>query len=278
LPGDNLRKNIGPAALAQPFKHPAAPRRIMRNFRDSDTMSDDRAVHVQEALARLANPADAAFLQRYFKTGPGDYAEGDRFLGIRVPALRALARTRRGLPLGELRALLNSPWHEARLLALLVLVHQYERASADQRALIHQTYLTERAHVNNWDLVDLSAPTLVGRHLFELSGPDREQKARSVLAELAGSASLWDRRIAMLATQYFIRQGQFDLTLYVAEILLHDEHDLIHKAVGWMLREVGKRDRAREEAFLRRHYREMPRTMLRYAVEKLPDRLSFLGL
>jgi 3-methyladenine DNA glycosylase AlkD len=216
-------------------------------------------------LRELGDPDDAAFLQRYFRTGPGEYGEGDRFLGIRVPAVRKLVRAYRGTPLDEVAALLRSEWHEARLLALLLLVDAYGRGDGATREAVYRLYLASTPYINNWDLVDTSAPHVVGAHL--------EAGDRGELDRLARSGSLWERRIAMLATQHFIRRGEFVTALRIAEALVGDPHDLIHKAVGWMLREVGNRDRAAEEAFLRRHQRTMPRTMLRYAIEKFPPEL-----
>lgn len=214
-------------------------------------------------LRALASPEDARFLQGFFKTGPGQYGEGDRFLGIRVPVLRRVARAHRGLPLPDALALLRSEFHEARLVALLVLVDAYTRGDEAARQRIYEAYLEHARFVNNWDLVDLSAPSIVGGHLLE-----RDQ---GVLDRLAGSALVWERRIAVLAAGSFIRAGRYEPTLRLARRLLDDSHDLIHKATGWMLREVGKRDRAVLETFLAAHYRAMPRTMLRYAIEKLPE-------
>lgn len=222
---------------------------------------------VRRDLRALANPADAVFLQRFFRTGPGEYGAGDRFLGIRVPATRRLARQYRLLPRADVDRLLASPWHEARLLALLLLVAQYRRADADGRAAIHRLYLAHTHRVNNWDLVDLSAEHLVGAHLAATGA------GTALLERLARSDMLWERRIAMLATFHTIKRGDFEPALRIAGLLLNDPHDLIHKAVGWMLREVGNRDRARAEAFLRPHYRQMPRTMLRYAIERFPEPL-----
>ncbi|NNF56676.1 MAG: DNA alkylation repair protein [Rhodothermaceae bacterium] len=219
------------------------------------------------ALHTRADPDKACHALRFFKTGPGEYGEGDQFLGIRMPPLRDLARTFQPLPLGEIRGLLTSPWHEARMLALLVMVRQYKAARRDPAArdTLHRLYLDHTAHVNNWDLVDSSAPHLVGAHLR----PDD----RALLDRLAASSLLWDRRIAIIATFSFIRQGEFGDAFRIAEMLLADEHDLIHKAVGWMLREVGKRSQEAEESFLRMHYARMPRTMLRYAIERFPEPL-----
>ena len=212
-------------------------------------------------LRALGDPEDARFLQRFFKTGQGEYGEGDVFLGIRVPATRQLARKYRELPLSEIRKLLHAKEHEARLLALILLTHQYQRADHDLQQKIFEFYLAHTARINNWDLVDVSAPNIVGAHLY--------LRDKSLLDELALSTSLWERRIAILATAYFIKRGEYAVTLRIARRLLKDEHDLIHKAVGWMLREVGNRDRDVLLGFLDRHYRAMPRTMLRYAIEKL---------
>jgi 3-methyladenine DNA glycosylase AlkD len=222
------------------------------------------AARIEARLREMGSEADATFLQRYFRTGPGEYGEGDRFLGIRVPALRALVREYRGVSLDQTAALLRSGWHEARLLALLLLVDAYRRGDEQTREAAYRLYLDNTRYVDNWDLVDSSAPHVVGAHLAT--------RDRGMLDRLARSPVLWERRIAILATQQFIRLGDFSTTLRIAEVLVDDGHDLIHKAVGWMLREVGERDRAAEEAFLRRHHRTMPRTMLRYAIEKFdPD-------
>jgi len=218
---------------------------------------------LRREISGLSNPETAIFLQRFFKTGPGQYGEGDRFLGIRVPQLRSLVPHSRDLPLDAVLELLHSPWHEERLLALLLLVDRYRRGGAEVRDEIHCAYLANTRHVNNWDLVDTSAEHLVGAHL----NPDR----LGLLEDLARSESVWERRIAMIATFHWIKRGEFRPTLLIATSLVRDAHDLIHKAVGWMLREIGKRDRATEDAFLRIHYRSMPRTMLRYALEHYPD-------
>ena len=213
----------------------------------------------------LGKPARAAVNQWYFKTGPGQYAEGDRFLGLDVPTLRSLAREYQSLSVRGATALLKSPWHEERLLALLILVRQYAAGTPAERTVIHRLYLRRTKHINNWDLVDLSAAQIVGAHL----GAGK----RTLLVRLAGSADLWERRIAMLATYHYIKRGEFRDALRIAELLVNDAHDLIHKAVGWMLREIGKRDRAAEEAFLHVHAPHMPRTMLRYAIERFPETL-----
>ncbi|HEX8692277.1 MAG TPA: DNA alkylation repair protein [Longimicrobium sp.] len=228
-------------------------------------MPQSTATQIIARLTELGDPGHARFVQGYFRTGPGEYGEGDRFLGIRIPQLRELARELRGLPLADAAELLRSPWHEARLLALLVLADGYGRADEAGREAIYRLYLDSTRLINNWDLVDSSAPQVVGAHL--------EKRDRGILDTLARSESLWERRIAILATQHFIRKNDFATTLRIAEILVHDPHDLIHKAVGWMLREVGKRDQAALEEFLRRHCRTMPRTMLRYAIERFPPEL-----
>lgn len=214
-------------------------------------------------LRPLASPTDAGFLQRFFKTGPGEYGAGDRFIGIRVPVLRRLAKEFRLLPRREVTRLLHSPIHEERLLALLLLVDGYRRGEETAREKIYALYLKNLDCVNNWDLVDSSAPYIPGRHL--------EHRSRDVLFQWVGSKNLWHRRVAMLATLHFIRARDFSDALRLAEQLRDDEHDLMHKAVGWMLREIGKRDEAVLQAFLDRHAARMPRTMLRYAIEKFSE-------
>ncbi len=215
---------------------------------------------------RAASSARRAAVNRwFFKTGPGDYGEGDRFLGIAVPDLRRVARTYADLPRNDVLRLLRSKWHEERLLALLVLVQQYARADERGRRALHRLYLGNTRWINSWDLVDASAAQIVGAHL--------EQGERILLRRLARSKSVWERRIAMIATSHYIRNGDFADAFAIAEMLVKDEHDLIQKAVGWMLREIGNRDRQAEERFLRRHARTMPRTMLRYAIEKFPEPL-----
>jgi 3-methyladenine DNA glycosylase AlkD len=218
---------------------------------------------IQDELAALGDPQVAEHSQRYFKTGPGEYGEGDRFRGIRVPVLRKLAQRHKAIRLADVETLLHSPFHEDRLLALLILVRQFGRVGSQAQEKIYNLYLSNTRYINNWDLVDSSAGYIVGAYLL-----DRD---RSPLVELARSSLLWERRIAIIATSYFIGQNQFAETLKVARVLLTDREDLIHKAVGWMLREIGQRDQATEEAFLREHYRQMPRTMLRYAIEKFPE-------
>lgn len=214
-------------------------------------------------LETRTNPQEAAFLQRFFKTGPGQYGEGDRFRGIRVPALRSLAKAHERLEIPEVLDLLHSDFHEDRVVALLILIHIYRRSDEAGKAHIYRLYLDHTRLINNWDLVDVSAEHIVGDWLLH--------RRRADLTRLAKSAELWERRIAILATFRFIKAGELDETFRIARLLLRDRHDLIHKAVGWMLREAGKRDLAAEEAFLATHYKDMPRTMLRYAIERFPE-------
>jgi 3-methyladenine DNA glycosylase AlkD len=221
------------------------------------------AKDAQDKLRKLADPALAASATRFFKTGPGEYGENDVFLGLRAATLRQLAREHQKMPLDEVESLLQSPVHEDRALALLILVRIVTRAPDSIRKQVYDLYLASTRFVNNWDLVDLSAPPLVGGYLVD--------KSRKPLVDLARSQSLWERRIAIVATQHFIRQNDFADTLKIAELLLRDDEDLIHKAVGWMLREVGKRDQPTLEKFLGEHYRQMPRTMLRYAIERFAE-------
>ena len=218
---------------------------------------------VHKRMRALADPARAANLARFFKTGPGDYAEGDKFLGITVPQTRGVLREVITLPFTDTLKLLQSPWHEERLLALLLLVARMRKADNAEQTRIYEAYLGHTGYINNWDLVDLSARDIVGLYLA--------QRPRTVLDTLVLSTHLWERRIAVVATFYFIGRGEFDDSVRVARALLGDKHDLIHKAVGWMLREIGKRDRAVLETFLRAHATEMPRTMLRYAIEHFPE-------
>jgi 3-methyladenine DNA glycosylase AlkD len=219
---------------------------------------------VRKAVRRLADPAKAAVLRRFFKTGPGEYGEGDRFLGLTVPKIRGLIREFMEAPLPVVRGLIASSIHEERLLGLLLLVERYRRGDASECEIAYRLYLRSFPHINNWDLVDATAEHIVGAHLA--------RRTATPLLAWARSKHVWTRRVAIVSTFHLIRQNRFVETLAVAKLLLRDPHDLIHKAVGWMLREVGKRDRAAEERFLRRHYRKMPRTMLRYAIERFPER------
>ncbi|MDP2929527.1 MAG: DNA alkylation repair protein [Candidatus Omnitrophota bacterium] len=219
--------------------------------------------NIKRALRRHQNKAKAKVLRRFFKTDPGEYAEGDIFLGVTVPVLRKLAKQFQGLKLKSVVELLRSPIHEERLLALLMLILEYRKSDADHKSRIYRIYLENTRYINNWDLVDATAKHIIGDFLRD--------KDKGILYELAGSLSLWDRRIAILSTFHFIENDQFEETLKIARLLVSDRHDLIHKAVGWMLREVGKRDLGTEEKFLKRHHKIMPRTMLRYAIEKFPE-------
>ncbi|MBI4022699.1 DNA alkylation repair protein [Candidatus Berkelbacteria bacterium] len=254
---------------------------------------------VQRALQALASPERAISSAWFFKTGPGQYGEGDEFLGVAVPEQRKIARQFRELPLSQIARLLASKIHEHRLTALLILVDQFERAMRDQllgRTLrveprsIVEFYFEHLDRVNNWDLVDSSAPQILGTWLLVARPGDTPgvkgrytpgvKEGRKILYKLARSKSLWDRRIATISTAAFIKQHDFSDTLKIAEMLVHDPHDLIQKAVGWMLREVGNRDQQVEEEFLDRYAAAMPRTMLRYAIEKFPhdSRTHYMSL
>ena len=218
---------------------------------------------LRKRIKSLANSEVAKTNAWFFKTGKGEYGEGDKFAGLRVPVQRKIAREFSDLTYSELKRLLDSKVHEERLIALLVLVDRYLRSDQDQKEKIFKFYLDNSNGINNWDLVDLSAPKIIGEHLIN--------KDRKILFKLAESENLWERRIAILSTLAFIRRDDFKTTLQIADILLEDEHDLIHKAVGWMLREVGKRNLKVEEDFLKSRYKKMPRTMLRYSVEKFTE-------
>jgi len=222
------------------------------------------AASTQRELAALASPTDAANLQWFFKTGPGEYGAGDIFRGIRVPALRQLAPRYDALPMRELLRLLRAKFHEDRLFALLLLVRQFERGDEADKRRILNIYLRRTRYINNWDLVDLSAPNIVGAWVAA-------HGSCGLLEKLVRSPLLWERRIAMVASFALIRQNRHAPTLALARKLLRDPEDLLHKATGWMLREVGKRDKAALCAFLGRHAAAMPRTMLRYAIERFPE-------
>jgi len=218
---------------------------------------------LEKDIQNAADPKRAIICRSFFKTGPGQYGEGDIFIGITVPALRNLCRKYHGLSLAETERLLKSPVHENRLAALLILTEQFHRGSGKNRKEIHELYLRNLKSVNNWDLVDASASVLVGHYL--------EDKVRTVLYRLA-DGGLWERRVAVVATFHFIKKHDFKDTLKLCERMMTDTEDLMHKAMGWMLREVGKRDTAALEKFLSRHCKVMPRTMLRYAIEKFPEK------
>jgi len=220
---------------------------------------------VFSALKRSANPQKAKNLSRFFKTGVGEYGEGDKFLGIVVPIQRTIVKKFYSqITLNDVAELLHDPHHECRLTALLILVAKYKKVPDEEREKIVKIYLDNTRFINNWDLVDLSARDIVGEYFF--------RRNKEILFKLTKSKSLWERRIAVLATFYFIAKNQFDDSLKIAEILLKDKHDLIHKAVGWMLREIGKRNQTVEEEFLKKYYKTMPRTMLRYAIERFDEK------
>ena len=227
-------------------------------------------LEIQERVRREANPKVASQLPRFFKTGPGQYGEGDIFLGIRMPDLRRLAKAFEYVPVPILRLLLASPYHEERMLALLLLIRKFEKGDERARERICSLYLGNTKHINNWDLVDVSAPHITGAYL--------QDKDKAPLYELARSSMLWERRISMVATFHDIRRHHFDDAFAISALLLTDKEDLIHKAAGWMLREIGKRNASVLDRFLIRYYRKMPRTMLRYAIEKFSEdkRLAYL--
>ncbi len=237
------------------FKSTDVPRSITRL----------RAADICNRLQVLGDREKAQVLQRFFKTAQRQYGEGDVFVGLRVPDIRKLAKEYQTLPLSEIIQLLQSSIHEARLLALLILVRAYTQGDSSLQEQIYNLYLQNTRFFNNWDLVDASAEHIIGYHL--------RSRDRSPLHVLAASNLLWDRRISIMATFHYIKRGEFAETLHIAELLLRDPEDLIHKAVGWMLREIGKRDHRTEEEFLKAHYKTMPRTMLRYAIEKFPEKL-----
>jgi 3-methyladenine DNA glycosylase AlkD len=218
------------------------------------------ASFILQELLSVADPERAAFLQRFFKTGKGQYAEGDVLLGIAVPLTRDIVKRSPALPLAEIRQLIRSEYHEARLAGFLFLVKQFEKATEAERKKIFDFYLQNARRANNWDLVDVTCRDVIGLYLLDKTD-------RMALYRLAGSDCLWEQRIAIVSTWTFIKHHQFDDTLALAEKLLHHPHDLLHKAVGWMLREVGKKDKDTLRDFLDAHHTTMPRTMLRYAIE-----------
>lgn len=222
-----------------------------------------RLIELRKKIKSLGSPEVSKTMKWFFKTGKGDYGEGDVFAGLKVPTQRKLASEFRDLSFVDLKVLLNSPVHEERLISLFILIDKFAKSTEKEQQVIFKFYLKNRRGVNNWDLVDLSAPKIIGKYLLE--------KDKSLLFKFAVSKNLWDRRIAILSTYEFIRNENYETTLKIAVILLEDKHDLIHKAVGWMLREIGKRNLMVEENFLKIHYKKMPRTMLRYAIEKFPE-------
>lgn len=231
-----------------------------------ESLQKGEAGVIRSELKALADPAKAVVSARFFKTGPGEYGDGDRFLGVAVPKIRSVVKAHRNAPLQEIRELMRSAFHEERLTALLILVERYRRGDRSQKKEIYDLYLASTVYINSWDLVDLTAQHIIGDYL--------KAKDTSVLTRLALSKNLWDRRIAMLSTYHFIRRGDSREALRIAELLLQDSHDLIHKAVGWMLREIGKCCSMEcERGFLDKHAATMPRTMLRYAIERFPEKL-----
>lgn len=222
---------------------------------------------LKEELRKLANPERAKNSARYFKTGKGEYGEGDKFLGITVPEIRKLVKNYRELDFSDIDKLLHSQFHEERLLALLILVSQFEKGDQKTQEKIFAYYLANTKYINNWDLVDLTAPNIIGEYLRQQKDSG-QTRMTDLLYKLAKSKNLWERRISIIAAFAFIRNNSFDEALKISEILLHDKHDLIHKAVGWMLREIGKRNQEVEKNFLDQYAKKMPRTMLRYSLEK----------
>jgi 3-methyladenine DNA glycosylase AlkD len=220
--------------------------------------------NIRREFRSLGNPAIAEYSQRFFKTGVGEYGEGDKFLGIRVPVVRKAVQEHKEISEKEVRVFLQSKYHEERLFAALLLVDQFKRGTDSDKERIYHFYLDNTRYINNWDIVDGSAHLIVGPYL--------EHRDRKVIYDLSKSGDLWERRIAIMSTYHYIKHLDFKDTLIIATTLRNDPEDLIHKAVGWMLREVGNRDLKTEEAFLRRHYKKMPRTMLRYAIEKFPEK------
>lgn len=220
--------------------------------------------NLQNELKQLANPERAKVSAWFFKTGKGQYGEGDQFLGIPVPIQRKVAKRYVHLPLSDIQKLLASPIHEFRLVGVHTLVYQFEKADSKTQKRIYTFYSKNAKRINNWDLVDSSAPYIVGSYLLH--------SPRNILYRFAKSKNLWEKRIAIIATAQFIKHNQFEDTFKIAEMLIIDSHDLIHKAVGWMLREVGNKNQLAEEKFLKKHYAQMPRTMLRYAIEKFPEK------
>ena len=220
-------------------------------------------VDLKRTVRKQSNPEKGKFLQRFFKTGKGEYAEGDIFAGITVPVSRKISRQFKNLSLNDLSKVIKSKIHEERLIALFILVGRMQKANEKEREKIYKFYLKNLKYINNWDLVDLSADKIIGEYLFD--------KKRELLFKLV-KGNLWERRIAVLSSFNFIKKNDYSTTLKICKLLLTDKEDLIHKATGWMLREIGKRDLKTEEDFLKLYYKKMPRTMLRYAIEKFPER------
>lgn len=237
----------------------------------SDYITDNESIRnmewqaeaIEREIREYINPVKREYLPKFFKTGKGQYGEGDKFLGVVVPDTRSVAKRHKDAPFDVMAELLQSQWHECRLCALLMLVERFKKSGEKERKLIYDFYLSQTARINNWDLVDLSAPGIVGEYL--------KDKPREHLYRLADSGVLWEQRIAVVSTYTLIKNRDFIDILSLSERLLHHPHDLMRKAVGWMLREMGKRDKDLLVQFLEKHYRTMPRTMLRYAIEKFPE-------
>jgi 3-methyladenine DNA glycosylase AlkD len=223
------------------------------------------------AILKVADKQKGATLQRFFKTGKGEYGEGDKFIGVMVPSVRKLSKQFNQLSLSDIQKLLLSPYNEERLLGILILIDQFQKSPEEKKEKIYRFYLNNLRYVNNWNLVDGSAPYILGPYL--------ENRSRNILYKFVKSNNIWERRIAILSTFHFIRGHDFTDTLKIIKILLKDKHDLIHKASGWMLREIGKRDAKALEIFLAKEYQKMPRTMLRYAIERFPKekRMTYLS-
>jgi len=218
----------------------------------------------RDEIRALANKEIAQHSLRFFKTAKGEYGYGDSFLGVRAPKIRLIAKKHIDISTTDMKTLIKSKYHEERLLGLIILVNKYSKAKDEEvRNQLYKIYVSSFKYVNNWDLVDVTCSHVIGKHLMD--------KDRSILYTWAKSEDLWTKRIAIISTHFFIRKNDLQDTFKIAEILLNDEHDLIHKAVGWMLREAGKRDIKKEEIFLKKHYKTMPRTMLRYSIEKFPE-------
>ena len=218
----------------------------------------------RDEIRALANKEIAKHSLRFFKTGKGEYGHGDIFLGVRTPQIRLIAKKHIGISTTEMKTLIKSKYHEERLLGLIILVNKYSKAKDEKsKNQLYKIYVSSFKYVNNWNLVDVTCPHIIGKHLMD--------NDRSILYSWAKSDDLWTKRIAIVSTHWFIRKNDLQDTFKIAEMLLNDEHDLIHKAVGWMLREAGKRDLEKEEIFLKKHYKNMPRTMLRYSIEKFPE-------
>jgi len=218
---------------------------------------------IRKELLKHKNKVQAQNLSRFFKTGVGEYGAGDKFLGIKVPVLRSLAKQFIELSFSDVQTMLKSVYHEERLLGAFILVYKFKRADEKEKTQIYKLYLKNWSGLNNWDIIDTTTPNIIGEYLAD--------KDKKIICEFARSNNLWKKRISILATFSFIKRHEFEDSLKISEILIKDKHDLIHKAVGWMLREVGKRDLPLEETFLRKWYKMMPRTMLRYAIEKFPE-------